>query len=135
MLAQDCIHLGQFELCQILLMNDQQYPWVILVPMVNGIREAFELNDNQQALLMQESSFVLKVLSEEFNADKMNQAALGNMVPQLHIHHIVRFKHDAAWPAPVWGKQSPKPYTEEGMKEMLVKLRKVLNKHPDFKSV
>ena len=135
MLAQDCIPLGQFELCQILLMNDQQYPWVILVPMVNGIREAFELSDNQQALLMQESNFVLKVLSEEFNADKMNQAALGNMVPQLHIHHIVRFKHDAAWPAPVWGKQSPKQYTEEGLKEMLVKLRKVINKHPDFKVV
>ena len=99
-LAADCIQLGEFELCRVLLMNDANYPWLILVPQVDGVREVFELSEPQQSLLMEESHYVLNAMSEAFNADKMNQAALGNMVPQLHIHHVVRYKNDAAWPAP-----------------------------------
>lgn len=127
--------LGQFELCQALLMNDQQYPWLILVPMVNDIREAFELSEAQQKQLMQESNFVSKALSEGFDADKMNQAALGNMVPQLHIHHIARFKSDAAWPGPVWGRLPAKPYSEGELSKMLTKVKQLLSKHHSFKAI
>ena len=71
-------------------MNDANYPWLILVPQVDGVREVFELSDSQQLQLMDESHYVLKAMNDTFKADKMNQAALGNMVPQLHIHHVVR---------------------------------------------
>jgi len=114
-------------------MNDQQYPWLILVPMVNDVSEIFELSESEQRLLMTESNFLLEVLCHEFNADKMNVAALGNMVPQLHIHHIVRYKSDIAWPAPVWGKFPMKPYSEKALAEMLTKLKKILSKHLAFK--
>ena len=131
-LAEDCILLGQFELCQVLLMNDQQYPWLILVPKVNEIREVFELSEPQQQLLMQESNFVLKALNDGFGADKMNQAALGTVVPQLHIHHIVRYKDDVAWPGPVWGKVAAKPYDGKDLDRMLAKLNDLFGKHRTF---
>lgn len=112
-LQQDCIILGRFELCLVLLMNDKQYPWLILVPQRENIREIFDLCEADQHLLMQESNQLSKMLSILFNADKMNIAALGNIVPQLHIHHIVRFNDDPAWPAPVWGRMPAIAYSPE----------------------
>ena len=132
-LTKDCIQLGRFELCMVLLMNDEHYPWVILVPQVDNIREAFELSEAQQQLLMKESNFVSKAMSEMFHADKMNQAALGNMVPQLHIHHVARFKSDVAWPAPIWGKVTPKAYDEKGLEAMIAKLNQGLSNHPNYR--
>ncbi|WP_100639701.1 HIT domain-containing protein [Marinobacter salexigens] len=111
-LAADTISLGRSKLCEILLMNDQAWPWVILVPAVAGIREIYELNPEQQHLLLRESSALSRGMMAVFGGDKMNVAALGNMVPQLHLHHIVRFEGDPAWPGPVWGKQPPVPYDE-----------------------
>lgn len=134
-LAQDCIVIGNFELSQVLLMNDEHYPWLILVPRIADIREIFELSEPQQRLLAAESSFVLKAMSEEFTADKMNQAALGNMVAQLHIHHVARFKGDAAWPAPVWGKVVASPYSEKALQEMMTRLSKALSHHPSYQPV
>lgn len=131
-LAQDCMTLGHFELSQVLLMNDAHYPWLILVPKVTDISEIFELSEAQQQLLMQESNFVLETLCKTFKADKMNQAALGNMVSQLHIHHVVRFKDDIAWPGPVWGKVPSQPYDESELEVMVTKLVKMLSGHPTF---
>ncbi|WP_223670038.1 HIT domain-containing protein [Kangiella shandongensis] len=134
-LSQDCVVIGNFELSQVLLMNDKHYPWLILVPRVADISEIFELSEPQQRLLAEESSFVLKAMSEEFAADKMNQAALGNMVPQLHVHHVARFKNDAAWPGPVWGKVAAKPYSEHTLKTMMTRLNKVLSHHPSYQAL
>ena len=114
-LAKDCIVLGRFDLCLLLLLNDSQYPWFILVPERENIREIHHLSINAQQLLMHESSTLAQAIEDIFQADKINVAALGNMVPQLHIHHIARFKDDIAWPKPVWGLFPAKPYTAEAM--------------------
>ncbi|PJA33790.1 MAG: diadenosine tetraphosphate hydrolase [Zetaproteobacteria bacterium CG_4_9_14_3_um_filter_53_7] len=103
-LEKDCFVVGQLSLCTVLLMNDSSYPWFILVPQREGITEIHQLSEEDQQQLMRESSQLAAVIEKEFNADKINIAALGNMVPQLHIHHIVRYRTDPAWPAPVWGK-------------------------------
>ncbi len=109
-LQADCIPLGHFPLCQLLLLNDANYPWFILVPEREDIREIYQLSADDQLQLLRESSQLAQQLADRFKADKMNIAALGNVVPQLHLHHIVRYRHDPAWPAPVWGKVPPQPY-------------------------
>ncbi|GAA0210625.1 HIT family protein [Kangiella japonica] len=133
-LERDCILLGNFELCQVLLMNDANYPWLILVPRVSGIRETYELSGSQKATLMKESNFVLEAMAKTFNADKMNLGALGNIVPQLHIHHIVRYETDLAWPAPVWGKVEPKPYSDSEREAVVAKLNAMLSNYSGFES-
>ncbi|MEZ7276700.1 HIT domain-containing protein [Pseudoalteromonas sp. 68 DY56-GL68] len=112
-LQRDCIELADWPLCKVLLMNDSQYPWFILVPREAGVKEIIDLSEQQQIMLLQESAKLSKLLQQVFSPDKLNVAALGNMVPQLHIHHIARFKSDAAWPAPVWGKLPAIPYSDE----------------------
>ncbi|WP_019530685.1 HIT domain-containing protein [Dasania marina] len=114
-LAKDCVWLGDFPLCRVLLNRDNHYPWLILVPRREGISEIFQLSGQDQQQLLQESSELSACLMRYFNADKMNVAALGNMVPQLHIHHIARFKADIAWPNPVWGFTSALPYGEQDL--------------------
>jgi len=113
MLARDTFTLGHFELCQLLLMNDCNYPWFILVPMVTDIQEIFQLPTRQQVQLLSESTRLSRIVQEVFQADKLNIAALGNICSQLHLHHIARYKSDAAWPAPVWGKVDAKHYSEK----------------------
>ncbi|RZF92539.1 HIT domain-containing protein [Pseudoalteromonas sp. N1230-9] len=112
-LQRDCIELADWPLCKVLLMNDSQYPWFILVPREAGVKEIIDLSEQQQIMLLQESAKLSKLLQQVFSPDKLNVAALGNMVPQLHIHHIARFKSDAAWPAPVWGKLPAIPYSDQ----------------------
>ncbi len=116
-LKQDSIELGRFNLSRLLLINDSQYPWFVLVPERKGISEIYQLSEQEQQQLQLESSFLAKNLAEIYKADKMNIAAIGNMVPQLHIHHIVRYKNDIAWPAPVWGKYDAIPYTEQAIEK------------------
>lgn len=111
-LAEDTLAVGDFPLCRLLLMNDASYPWFILVPRRAEIREIFELARHDQQQLLDESSQLSRVLNRVFYADKLNIAALGNMVPQLHIHHIVRYQSDRAWPNPVWGLFPAQPYPE-----------------------
>lgn len=122
-LEKDCVVLGSFELCLLLLVNDSHYPWFILVPQREGIREIYELSDTDQSLLLKESSVFSKALQHIFNADKLNVAALGNMVPQLHVHHIARYKHDAAWPGPVWGVEPAQAYEASAIQEIVKQLR------------
>lgn len=109
-LSADTVSLGTSALCDIRLMNDSTWPWVLLVPRRDGIREIYELNERDQLQLLRESSVLGEGMMKVFGGDKLNVAALGNMVPQLHLHHIVRFAGDPAWPGPVWGKQPPVPY-------------------------
>ena len=125
-LAADTHKLGESRLCDVLLMNDNTWPWVILVPRISGIREIYELPNEQQQRLLFESSALSEGMMQLFGGAKMNVAALGNMVPQLHLHHIVRFEGDAAWPGPVWGKQPPVPYTEEQLASVKAKLQPLL---------
>ena len=113
LLEQDCILLGEFSLCSLLLLNDANYPWFILVPNREDIREIHQLSQVDQQQLMAESMFFSHCLEDIFKPDKLNIAALGNVVPQLHIHHIARFTDDACWPAPVWGKVKAIPYQKE----------------------
>jgi len=124
-LHQDTIELGEFTLCKVLLMNDARYPWVILVPKITGLTEVFELNYAQQIELMLESSFVAQALKELVSADKMNVANLGNVVSQLHIHHVARFLDDEAWPAPVWGKGKAVPYNKQEIEAVSQQLKSV----------
>ncbi len=112
-LQRDCIELADWPLCKVLLMNDSQYPWFILVPRIAGVKEIIDLSEELQITLLQESGKLSKLLQQVFNPDKLNVAALGNMVPQLHVHHIARFTTDAAWPTPIWGKLPAVPYTDE----------------------
>lgn len=109
-LEKDCIVLGEFKLCSLLLLNDANYPWFILLPRRENICEIHQLAEADQQQLMTESMFFSRCLEQVFCPDKINIAALGNVVPQLHIHHIARFSSDACWPAPVWGATTPRPY-------------------------
>ncbi|RML50510.1 hypothetical protein ALQ07_03655 [Pseudomonas syringae pv. actinidiae] len=112
-LQQDTLPIGDFPLCRLLLSNDTHYPWFILVPRRADITEVFQLNAADQLQLWQETTALSKVLKEVFVADKINVAALGNVVSQLHMHVIARKRDDSAWPAPVWGKQAAVAYSDE----------------------
>ena len=112
-LANDCLLLGKFTLSHLLLMRDANYPWCILVPDRENLAEIYQLNEADQQQLLRESSLLSLVMVSAFSPDKLNIAALGNVVPQLHIHHIARYRTDAAWPAPVWGRVAAKPYAED----------------------
>ncbi len=118
-LSADCIPVRDLELCSLLMMNDSNYPWFILVPRVNDVREAFELSASQQITLSKESNHLSHSMMRAFKCTKMNVAALGNQVPQLHVHHIARFEHDAAWPKPVWGNAPTVPY-ENGAENSVI---------------
>jgi diadenosine tetraphosphate (Ap4A) HIT family hydrolase len=125
-LQQDTLPLGDFPLCRLLLMNDAQYPWFILVPRREALSELFQLDAEEQRALWQETTQLAETLKDTFAADKMNIATLGNVVSQLHMHVIVRRRDDAAWPAPVWGKHPPQPYSAVQVAALKDKLRLVL---------
>ncbi len=131
-LAQDTIHIGQFELCDLLLMNDAQYPWFILVPRRAEVAEIFHLSDADQLQLIRESSILSQNLNDIFDADKMNIAALGNQVRQLHLHHVVRFESDPAWPGPVWGKLPPQPYSSADIVDIRQRVHSLLEDSVKF---
>lgn len=123
-LQNDCLLIGRFELCYLLLAKDANYPWFILVPDRTDITEIYQLSREDQIQLINESSLLSEILVDVFNADKINIGALGNVVPQLHIHHIARYKNDAAWPAPIWGKLPTNDYTKEELDSVIKKLKK-----------
>lgn len=112
-LQQDTLPIGDFPLCRLLLSNDANYPWFILVPRRKDISELFELDSADQLMLWQETTALASKLKQVFSADKLNVATLGNVVSQLHMHVIVRHRNDLAWPGPVWGRHPAKPYAGE----------------------
>lgn len=125
-LKEDCFELGSFKLCTLLLLNNINYQWLILVPRRENISEVFQLTEGDQHQLTKESSYLSASLSEIFKADKMNVASLGNIVPQLHIHHIVRYKDDPAWPNPVWGHAAALPYQDDEKVALINRLTPLL---------
>jgi len=102
-LERDGITLGEFALSRLLMINDAAYPWCVLVPRVANIKDAYQLSEGQHAQMMAESRALCRAMMTVFKGDKMNVAALGNMTPQLHVHHIVRRAGDPAWPGAIWG--------------------------------
>jgi diadenosine tetraphosphate (Ap4A) HIT family hydrolase len=122
-LLTDCSVVGRFDLCHLLLMDDASYPWCILVPDREGIEEIYQLDENDQRQLLTESSHLGQAMMQLFSGDKLNIAALGNVVSQLHIHHIVRYRHDPAWPAPVWGHRPPASYDAAVLSKTIERLR------------
>ena len=125
-LAADCVVVGDLTLCRLLLMGDANYPWCILVPRRAGVREIHELVEADQHALLEEVSRLSAAMQSAFAADKMNVAALGNVVPQLHVHVIARRVGDAAWPRPVWGAVPRQPYAEDDREAVVKRLREAL---------
>lgn len=126
-LAADCVHVTDMDVCRVMLMNNARFPWLVMVPMRAGIRELHELADEDFSLVMQEVRRVSQAFGSFTKADKMNVAALGNMVAQLHIHVVARFVVDAAWPQPVWNSGvSGEAYTAERLAVLLNDLHEVI---------
>ena len=125
-LAADAIVIGRFELSLLLLSRDANYPWCILVPQREDIFEIHHLSDEEQVQLMRESCRLSEGMTSLFDAHKMNVAALGNVVRQLHLHHVVRFSDDPAWPQPIWGKVPAKAYQEDALLERIKRIQNAL---------
>jgi diadenosine tetraphosphate (Ap4A) HIT family hydrolase len=124
-LENDCVRIGSLPLCTILLMKDANYPWLILVPQRADVSEIYQLDADDQEQLIWESSFVAERLMAEFDGDKMNIGALGNVVLQLHIHHVVRTRTDPAWPKPVWGAVPARAYAAGALEQRVAQLAAV----------
>jgi diadenosine tetraphosphate (Ap4A) HIT family hydrolase len=127
-LRRDGFAIGKFPLSYLLVMNDANFPWFILVPARPEVREIYQLSDADQLQLLRESSYLAQQLALEFNADKMNIAALGNITPQLHVHHIVRYRSDPVWPKPVWGQRPATPYTATQRVDLIARLQRCLTR-------
>jgi diadenosine tetraphosphate (Ap4A) HIT family hydrolase len=125
-LAADTHPLATLELCELRLMDDANYPWLILVPRVAEARELIDLDAAQRHLLTEEIDRAARLLRDGFRPHKLNVAALGNLVPQLHVHVIAREENDPAWPAPVWGRVAARPYPPEMLVERVRLLRSLL---------
>lgn len=124
-LQESSIFIADWPLCRICLKNDKTYPWLYLVPRRENIREIYDLTAEDQAILVQEIARAGQALSRHTKAAKINTAALGNMVPQLHVHIFARFENDPAWPKPVWVVPTPEiPYTEAESATMIAALKK-----------
>jgi len=118
-LARDTVPVGDLPLARVLLANDANYPWLILVPRKPELVELIDLEENEQVQLIAEIAKVARVLKAASACDKVNIAALGNQVTQLHVHVIARRHSDAAWPKPVWGAALPSTY-EPRVRENLI---------------
>tara|TARA_Y100001960_G_scaffold82962_2_gene88619 strand:- start:490 stop:894 length:405 start_codon:yes stop_codon:yes gene_type:complete len=125
-LENDTIELGNIEFIKVLMSKDSNYPWLILVPEIADATELFDLDAQQQQLLMQTITKISKDMQVEFSADKINVGALGNVVKQLHIHIVARFETDIAWPGPIWGQHPAKPYTQKQLETQINKMKEML---------
>jgi diadenosine tetraphosphate (Ap4A) HIT family hydrolase len=123
-LKKDTIDIGDLPLCKVLVIKDAHYPWLLLVPRREGAVEIIDLDEVEQAQLMTEISRVSRALKEVTRCDKLNVAALGNLVPQLHVHVIARRTSDAAWPRPVWGVMPPLAHDAEEVQNFINALRR-----------
>ncbi|MCW8090651.1 HIT domain-containing protein [Alteromonas sp. ASW11-130] len=126
-LENDTMVVGDLPLCRVLLMNDSQFPWLILVPRIENAVEVCQLEAQDRLRLWEESHLISESMMSLFSPDKLNVAALGNVVKQLHIHHVARFTNDIAWPHPIWGKLPAVNYSVEHAANRLKQLRTKLN--------
>ena len=118
-LREDTVPIGALPLCLCLLHRDARYPWVILVPQRADVRELHALAPGDRVALIEESCAIAAAMQRALGAEKMNVAALGNVVAQLHVHHVARYAHDDAWPAPIWGRHPPRAYGDEALAQRL----------------
>ena len=123
-LEADTFLIGDLPLSRMLLMNDCRYPWVILVPRVEGVTEIHQLSEPDQQQLLKESGQLSRFILENFPVSKMNVAVLGNIVPQLHMHHVGRHADDPAWPGPVWGHSPARAYADSEAEQVMAGLKK-----------
>lgn len=121
-LARDTVQVARLRLCRVLLMKDRRFPWLILVPERESVREIHELAQADRVELVEEIARAGEVLARLFRPDKLNVGALGNVVPQLHVHVVARFAHDAAWPGPVWGSGPAEAYADSELEELRERL-------------
>jgi diadenosine tetraphosphate (Ap4A) HIT family hydrolase len=122
-LARDTVAVGDLPHARVLLMNDANFPWLIVVPLRPGAVELFDLDDGERAQLMGTLSQVAELLKQLTGCDKINIAAIGNVVSQLHVHIVARRRDDAAWPRPVWGALPPRPYASADRERLIDALR------------
>lgn len=134
-LQSDTTVLGDFPLSRVLLSKEALGPWIILVPRVDELRELHHLPEQDQYQLMRESSAVATLLENDYQAEKINVGALGNLVPQLHLHHIARFSHDIAWPGPIWGNTDGTQRSEALQATLADELREELSQVKGFKAI
>ncbi len=127
-LAKDTTLVTLLPLCTVLLMNDARYPWLILVPVRDAMGEIHDLKVEDQRVLLQEIVKTSKIMKSLYTPDKINIGALGNLVPQLHVHVIARYKDDFAWPGPVWGQGDAVPYDAGKLKTLRDQLVDVFEK-------
>ncbi|WP_438464075.1 HIT domain-containing protein [Marinomonas sp. PE14-40] len=125
-LKKDSVKVGEFPLCELRLINDANYTWFVLVPKRVAITEIYQLEEPDRHMLMNESCLLAETLHDAFSPDKLNVAAIGNKVHQLHLHHVVRFTSDKAWPEPVWGKFPALAYKKAELASILQKIRVLL---------
>ncbi|HVO02926.1 MAG TPA: HIT family protein [Candidatus Cybelea sp.] len=125
-LDADCLFLVDWPLCRVLRMNDRAYPWLILVPRRTGKRDIIDLSKADQTLLLGEIDQASRAMRSALKPEKLNVAALGNVVPQLHVHVIGRFSSDPAWPRPIWGVQAPQPFTSDEAEVEVIQWRERL---------
>lgn len=125
-LEADTVFVTDWPLCRVLLLNDANYPWLVLVPRRDGVSEVHELDQDDRQTLMEEMATAAHRLQNHLKARKMNVAALGNVVPQLHVHVVARYQDDAAWPRPIWGVVPTKPYEPEALDARVAELRQLL---------
>lgn len=126
-LKDDTAEVTHLKLCIVLLMKDRSFPWLILVPERKDIREIYELSAEDRVALIEEVSLTGEIIKKLYNPDKINVGALGNMVPQLHVHVIGRSMTDRAWPGPVWGTGPAEPYSREELRKACDSFRESLS--------
>ncbi|UGB39244.1 HIT domain-containing protein [Frateuria soli] len=126
-LAADTLAVARLDLCEVRLMNDARFAWLVLVPQRAGLVEIADLTPSERTLLWHETDRAGAALRAVAPCDKLNLGALGNIVRQLHVHVVARCEGDAAWPGPVWGSGSAKPRPEAASEELIGKLRAALS--------
>lgn len=125
-LKNDTINIGKLQLSQALLMNDSRYPWIILVPELDNVYEWTDLSKEDQVTLHDESLLIQKVLKDLYCGQSLNVGKLGNIVSQFHLHHIVRFENDPAWPGPVWGHSSAVNYSPQELESRISEIKQAI---------
>ena len=123
-LEKDCFFIEDWPVCRLVLMDDSRFPWFILVPRIMGARELVDLPEAEQIRVLNEINWLSKAMQRSLKPHKLNIAALGNMVPQLHIHVIARFEEDDAWPKPVWSAEGTAiPYGKDKKAELIQQIK------------
>ncbi|MFZ5789895.1 MAG: HIT family protein [Pseudomonadota bacterium] len=125
-LAQDTVAVADLGLSALLLMQERRWPWLILVPRRAGVSEIADLVPADRALLVEEIAAATRLLQALYRPDKVNVAAIGNLVPQLHLHVVARYRNDPVWPKPIWGQLPPEPYEKTALDDRLAELRHAL---------